>query len=127
MGSNLGFGLCGTQIGQSRRGRGREEEAVQSQRHIEKTEMKKKRSGIQESSQYRKICPQTEPVYREILRNMDGEKKLKIAFELYEIALNLSRQSVLEQNPNITEKELKQLLLKRFSYGPRRFIDKSSG
>ncbi len=89
--------------------------------------MKKKRSGIQESSQYRKICPQTEPVYREILRNMDGEKKLKIAFELYEIALNLSRQSVLEQNPNITEKELKQLLLKRFSYGPRRFIDKSSG
>jgi len=88
---------------------------------------KKNRSRIQEYSQYRKICPQTEPVYLEILRNMDGEKRLKTSFELYEIALNLSRQSILEQNPNITEKELKQILFKRFGYDPRRFIDKSPG
>jgi len=88
---------------------------------------RKSHSRIQEYSQYRKICPETEPVYLEILRRMGGEKRLRTAFELYEIALNLSRQSVLEQNPNITEKELKKKLFKRFGYDPRRFIDKSSG
>jgi|GEM_PF-1428359 len=88
---------------------------------------KKNRSRIQEYSQYRKICPQTEPVYLEILRSMDGEKRLKTAFKLYEIALNLSRQNVLEQNPNITEKELKKILFKRFGYGPRRSTNKSPG
>ncbi len=78
-----------------------------------------------DSSQFQKICPQTEPVYLEILRNMEGEKKLKTAFELYEIALNLCRQSIIEQYPNIQQKELKKELFKRFGYGSGRSAGQS--
>jgi hypothetical protein len=37
-------------------------------------------------SQYRNISPWTEAVYIENLRKMGGEKRLKIAVQLYEIS-----------------------------------------
>lgn len=88
---------------------------------------KNKRNNSQtgDSSEFQKICPQTEAVYLKILRKMEGEKKLKTAFELYEIALNLCKQSIIEQFPNIQQKELKKKLLKRFGYGSGRSTDQS--
>lgn len=86
---------------------------------------KKSKLKSQNFSEYLKKCPQTEPVYIEVLKRMDGEERLKTAFELYEIALNLCKQNILEQDPNITEKELKKILFKRFGYGTGRFAHKS--
>ena len=60
---------------------------------------------------------------------MDGAKKLRISFELYEIALNLCKQNIREQNPEIPEEELKKHLWRRMGYDsgrsttPRYFQD----
>lgn len=86
---------------------------------------KESRSIAQNISEYQKKCPQTELVYIKILREMTGERKLKTAFELYELARNLCRQSIIEQNPNISDTDLKRMLFKRFGYGAGRFTDKS--
>ena len=86
---------------------------------------KESKSTAQNISEYKKKCPQTELVYIKVLREMTGEKRLKTAFELYELALNLCKQSILEQNPNISDTDLKKMLFKRFGYGPGRFTDKS--
>ncbi len=59
-------------------------------------------------SQYRNTCLWTEVVYIENLRKMGGEKRLKVAFQLYEMAVNLSKQNIIESNPSITGKELKK-------------------
>lgn len=67
----------------------------------------------------------TDHMYFEVLRKMDGEKRLKTSFELYEIALNLCKQNILEQNPNISKEKLKEILFERFGYGPGRFADKN--
>ncbi len=85
-----------------------------------------KTSKFLEFSSYQKHRPQTEAVYLDILRKMKGEKKLKTAFELYEIALNLCTQNILEQNPGITDKELKKMLFKRFGYDTGRSSGKSN-
>jgi hypothetical protein len=77
-------------------------------------------------SAYRDSCPQTEPVYIDTLRRMGGEKRLRVAFELYEIALNLCRQSITEQNPNIAEEELKQKSFERFGYDTGRRAGKGN-
>ena len=77
-------------------------------------------------SSYQKNRLQTETVYLDILRKMKGEKKLKTAFELYEIALNLCKQNILEQNPGITDKELKKMVFKRFGYDTGRSSGKSN-
>ena len=75
-------------------------------------------------SQYKNTCPWTEAVYIENLRSMGGEKRLNIAFQLYEMAINLSKQNIMESNPGITEKELKKKLFKRFGYDTGRFAGK---
>ncbi|MEW6202822.1 MAG: hypothetical protein AB1546_12655 [bacterium] len=51
---------------------------------------------------------------------MSGEKRLNIAFELYEIARNICEAGILEANPGISDAELKRLLIERFSDDPRR-------
>jgi len=88
--------------------------------------IKKSKSTSRNILEYQKKCPETETAYLEILRRMDGEKKLKTAFELYEIALNLCRESILEKNSTITGEELKREVFKRFGYGTGRFINKSN-
>ena len=75
-------------------------------------------------SQYRNISTWTEGVYIENLRKMGGEKRLKIAFQLYEMAVNLSKQNIIESNPSITGKELKKKLFERFGYDTGRFASK---
>ena len=77
-------------------------------------------------SSYRNPCPRTELVYIAILQRMGGEKRLKTAFGLYEMAHNLSKQSILEQDQNITEEELRRRLRQRFGYDTRRFTDQDS-
>ena len=74
--------------------------------------------------QYRSISPWTEAVYIENLRKMGGEKRLKVAFRLYEMAVNLSKQNIIESNPAITGKELKKKLFERFGYDTGRFAGK---
>lgn len=75
-------------------------------------------------SQYRNISTWTEGVYIENLRKMGGEKRLKVAFQLYEMAVNLSKQNIIESNPAITGKELKKKLFERFGYDTGRFAGK---
>jgi len=75
-------------------------------------------------SQYRNISTWTEGVYLENLRKMGGEKRLKVAFQLYEMAVNLSKQNIIESNPSITGKELKKKLFERFGYDTGRFAGK---
>jgi len=75
-------------------------------------------------SQYRNISTWTEGVYLENLRKMGGEKRLKVAFQLYEMAVNLSKQNIIESNPFITGKELKKKLFERFGYDKGRFAGK---
>jgi len=75
-------------------------------------------------SQYRNISTWTEGVYLENLRKMGGEKRLKVAFQLYEMAVNLSKQNIIESNPAITGKELKKKLFERFGYDTGRFASK---
>lgn len=53
-----------------------------------------------------------------------GEKRLKIAFQLYEMAINLSKQNIIESNPGITGKELKKKLFERFGYNTGRIASK---
>ncbi|HHT9106747.1 MAG TPA: hypothetical protein ACFYD7_12880 [Candidatus Wujingus californicus] len=76
-------------------------------------------------SRYRNVSTWTEEVYLENLRKMGGEKKLKVAFQLYEMAINLCRQNIIKSNPRITETELKQKIFERFGYDTRRFAYKS--
>ena len=75
-------------------------------------------------SQYRNISTWTEGVYLENLRKMGGEKRLKVAFQLYEMAVNLSKQNIIESKPSITGKELKKKLFERFGYDTGRFASK---
>ncbi len=72
-------------------------------------------------SLYRDFSPRTEVVYIELLRSMGGEKRLKVAFELYDMAVNLCKHSIIEKNPKITEVELKKEILERFNYDSGRF------
>lgn len=87
--------------------------------------IKRDNPQTEDSSEFQKICPRTEPVYLEILRKMEGEQRLKTAFELYEIALNLCKQSIIEQYPSIKQEELKKELFERFGYGSGRSTDQS--
>ncbi|MBS3819953.1 zinc-ribbon domain-containing protein [bacterium] len=63
--------------------------------------------------------------YTGILKKMTGEKRLKTAFKLYEIAFNLTRENILENSPHLTEEELKKKILKRFGNDPGRFTGKA--
>lgn len=87
--------------------------------------MRKIRKISQILSRYRDVCPRTEPKYLEILRKMGGEKRLKIAFELYEMALDLCKHNIKEQFPDISDENLSKKVQERFSYDSARNITKS--
>ena len=65
---------------------------------------------------YRDSNLYTERFYIENLRRMGGEKRLKVAFGLYEMALNLCKSSIIEGDPGISDFELKKKVLERFGY-----------
>ena len=57
-----------------------------------------------------------EKKYIEIMRKKSGQERLKIAIELWKLALKLTEAEIREQNPKISSKKLRQELLKRI-YG----------
>jgi hypothetical protein len=72
---------------------------------------------------YRDSNSQTEKTYIKNLRKMGGEKRLKVGFSLYEMALNLCKSNIINNNPGISELELRKKLLERFGYDPGRYTD----
>ncbi|MDI6591842.1 MAG: hypothetical protein QME61_02835 [Patescibacteria group bacterium] len=57
-----------------------------------------------------------EKKYIEIIQKKSGEERLKIAMDLRRLTLKLAEQSIKDQNPNISFKDLKARLQKRI-YG----------
>ena len=57
----------------------------------------------------------TDDKYLEILRKIPAHKKLKAAFELYELARSRVAGEIRRQNPQMDETELNQLVIERFS------------
>lgn len=53
--------------------------------------------------------------YLEILRKMSGEERLKIGMELYELARNIVKASILNKYPNISDEDLEVKLRDRMS------------
>lgn len=51
--------------------------------------------------------------YIEILRSFDGNRRVKIGAELYEIGLHIVEASIRNQNPKIPEEELKEKIRQR--------------
>ena len=58
--------------------------------------------------------PEKARVYQiEIYRQMSGNQKLEIAFQLYEMACNLIRQSIHTENPELSSDKVEKLLAER--------------
>ena len=53
----------------------------------------------------------------EIYKGMSGKERLKIAFEMWEIALAQVKASEKSLNPNLTEKELERQARQRMTDG----------
>jgi len=56
---------------------------------------------------------QAERMQVEIYRKMGEEGRLKIAFELYELARNAIKEMFKEENPGISEEELNKKVAER--------------
>ena len=61
------------------------------------------------------IPEQAEKIQIEIYRKMSGEQKLRIAFELYEIARKIVKQRIKEGNPLLSESELNKKVAERMN------------
>lgn len=72
---------------------------------------------------HKKINPRAKTVYIKNLRATSEEKRLKIAFQLYEFAISLCKANILENNPHISDMELKRILFERLG-NDRATIDK---
>ena len=51
--------------------------------------------------------------YYEVLRNMSGEQRMRIGFEMYDFVIKIVEESIKNQYPGISEKELKQKIRER--------------
>jgi len=51
--------------------------------------------------------------YIEILRKMTGEERVRIAFELFEMAKNIMIEGIKAQNPDFTQEEIQQEVVRR--------------
>lgn len=56
---------------------------------------------------------EAERKYILLLRSFDGNKRVKIGAELYEMAKHIIESSIRNENPNISENELKNRLKQR--------------
>lgn len=54
-----------------------------------------------------------EQKYLSILRRMDGNKRVKIGAELYEMARKIVLSSIKNKNPGISEEQLNKVLKER--------------
>lgn len=58
--------------------------------------------------------------YFEVLRTLDGARRLKIAFELHELTLKLSQASLQQNVPSLTREEASRELYKRLNHASGR-------
>jgi len=58
--------------------------------------------------------------YIEILRKMTGEERMRIAFELFEMAKDIMIEGMKTQNPHIKLKEIQQEVVRRMMRCHRR-------
>lgn len=58
---------------------------------------------------------EAEKKYISLLRNMDGNRRVKIGAELYEMSRHIVESSIKNENPNISESELKEKLRRRMN------------
>lgn len=66
----------------------------------------------------RDTTPEAQAVQDEVLRAMTGEQRLKLAFEMSEMARNLALARLRAEHPEWTDWELKRELL-RYAFGDR--------
>jgi len=59
---------------------------------------------------------QMELLYLKKLRELSGERRMEIASELFETVKEIAKAGIIQQNPGINEKELREALRKRI-YG----------
>lgn len=52
-------------------------------------------------------------IYLKKMRKIEGEKKVEIAFQLSKFVWRLAEENIRNENPHISEKELKRKLIKR--------------
>lgn len=58
---------------------------------------------------------EAEKKYISLLRNMDGNQRVKIGVELYEMARHIVESSIKNENPNLSEDELEEKLRQRMN------------
>ena len=51
--------------------------------------------------------------YYEVLRNMDGERRMRIGFEMHDFVMKIIESSIRNQYPGISEQGLKQKIRER--------------
>jgi len=59
-----------------------------------------------------------EKLQLEIYRKMSGERRLLLAFELYEFQRNVTREALRREHPHATEAEIEAMLRRRMSNDP---------
>lgn len=60
--------------------------------------------------------PEMEKRYHDMLMRRSGEERLKMGCAMYDAAKEIVRSSILNENPGLTEQELKEKIFLRF-YG----------
>jgi hypothetical protein len=59
---------------------------------------------------------EAEEKYILLLRSFDGNRRVKIGAELYDMARHMVEDSVRNQNPGISEEELEEKIKQRMEY-----------
>jgi len=65
------------------------------------------------SARYMKREDKVEQKYISILKKMDGNKRVKIGADLYEMARKIVLSSIKNKNPGISEEQLSKVLKER--------------
>lgn len=58
---------------------------------------------------------EAEKKYISLLRSMDGNQRVKIGAELYEMARHIVESSIKNENPDVSEEELKEKVRQRMN------------
>lgn len=69
--------------------------------------------------------PSAEQFYVQNLRKMSMERKLRTVFELNHMIMEICKAGIINQNPGISEEELKKEFRRRLDYDSGRNIRKS--
>ena len=67
---------------------------------------------------------EAEKKYISLLRNMDGNRRVKIGAELYETARHIVESSIKNENPHLSEDALKEKLKQRMNPSTKLRIDR---